>query len=245
MPELASAAAASESREAAIAVLSRASGLPLAEFKPEHVERQIGRAIAGGSAETAEDLARVIARDAGARRRFRTSVAVSVSRHLRDPEQFALLEREVIPAILERPGTVRIWSVGCADGSELYDLGALLERQGALGRSLLLGSDILEENLRRAAAKQGPEASPEIRARVRWEERDVVNDPASPGNWRLILCRNMAIYLRPEARDALHRKLAGALGRGGFLMLGRSERISAPESLGLTAAAASLYWRAR
>jgi chemotaxis protein methyltransferase CheR len=58
-----------------------------------------------------------------------------------------------------------------------------------------------------------------------------------------VLCRNVAIYLAPEARDRLHRALAGALAPGGVLLLGRSERLTAPEELGLRQVAPHAYGR--
>jgi chemotaxis protein methyltransferase CheR len=224
-------------------LLSRASGLPLRAFRPEHLNRQVARAAEREGAADGAELATLIGSNDESRRRFRRSVAVSVSSHLRDPKQFELIEREVVPALLEHEGTIRIWSAGCADGSELYDLGGMLEAAGTLERTFLLGSDLLEENLRKAAAMESTEASPTIRLRVRWERRDVVNDPPPSGAWRLILCRNVAIYLRPEARDSLHAKLADALAWGGYLILGRSERIADPDALGLKPAGANLYRR--
>src|SRR5438034_1358786 len=68
--------------------------------------------------------------------------------------------------------------------------------------------------------------SSELRAHICWERRDLLRAGAAPGKWRLILCRNLAIYLAPEPKRALHERLAGALARGGVLLLGRSERIS-------------------
>lgn len=232
---------ASPRAEPLIEALSRASGLPLDAFKPDHVSRQVERALRNEAVNDTEALTRRLDRDPDARSRFRASVAISVSGTRRDPAQFELLEREVLPAIVEREGAVRVWSAGCADGSELYDLGELLERHDVLGRSFLLGSDILERNLRTAAAQERAATSPAVRARVRWERRDLVSEQPPPGNWRLILCRNLAIYLRPEVRDALHRKLAGALACGGYLMLGRSERVANPDAIGVEPAGANVY----
>jgi chemotaxis protein methyltransferase CheR len=234
-------AASNADRE--LETLSRASGLRLDAYKEEHVAKQVQRALGVEALDDLSELARLISRDGEARERFRAAIAVSVSSHFRDPEQFELLERELLPMLLDQPGVVRVWSAGCADGSELYNIGKLLERSDALQRSYLLGSDILAANIRAAAAQNGPEASPPLRARVRWEQRDVVSAPTPPGRWRLILCRNLAIYLRPEWRDALHDKLAEALARGGVLMLGRSERIADPESRGLTVVGAHCYRR--
>lgn len=210
-------------------------------YREEHVAKQVQRALAVEALDDLSDLARLVSRDGEARERFRAAIAVSVSGHFRDPEQFELLERELLPVLLEQPGVVRVWSAGCADGSELYNVAKLLERANALQRAYLLGSDVLAANLRAAAAQCGPEASHPLRARVRWEQRDVVVAPTPPGRWRLILCRNLAIYLRPEWRDALHGKLAAALARGGMLMLGRSERIVDPGAIGLEAASPHCY----
>jgi len=80
-----------------------------------------------------------------------------------------------------------------------------------------------------------------VRARVRWEQRDIVSAGAPAGSWRLILCRNLAIYLAPDAKRALHETLAGALAPGSVLLLGRSERIAAPAELALEAAGRNAY----
>jgi chemotaxis protein methyltransferase CheR len=217
------------------------SGLPLHAYKPEHVERQVEATLRSEGLPDAEEMAALLARSVAARRRFRKTIAISVSGHLRDPHQFALLRDEVFPEVVERDGLIRVWSAGCADGSELYDLGGMLQAADALERSYLLGSDILEENLVAARSKQSSVSNPAVRARVRWEQRDLAGGPAPPGHWRLILCRNLAIYLRPDVRDELHGKLGGALGPRGFLMLGRSERIGDPDALDLERVAPNLY----
>lgn len=65
----------------------------------------------------------------------------------RDPAQFALLRAEILPPLLADDRRISVWSAGCADGSELHSVAMLLAQLGALSRSLLLGSDLLEENL--------------------------------------------------------------------------------------------------
>src|SRR5262245_23785602 len=223
--------------------LARACGLPLGHFRPEHVAEQVARARARGNAAGVGQLARQLSRDPRARARFRRSVAISHSAFFRDPEQFRLLERVLLPRLLEDGRRLTAWSAGCADGSELYTLGIVLERMGALDRSLLLGSDLLDENIAiaRAGLYQEQDIPVAVRARVRWERRDLVADGPPAGRWRLVLCRNVAIYLAPEARRALYETLVSALTAGGVLMLGRSERLLDPGSLGLRPVAPHAY----
>jgi chemotaxis protein methyltransferase CheR len=226
--------------------LAAAAGLELGAYRARHVEERVGRALRREGVEDVAALTRLLRSDPRARSRFRRSVAVSVSGLFRDPHQFALLEQEILPALLLRPGRMTVWSAGCADGTELYSVALLLDRAGALDRSTLLGSDVLEENLERA--RSGPLADARIperlRRRLRWEVRDLLRNGPPPGRWRLVLCRNVAIYLAPEARRNLHRCLVSALAAGGVLLLGRSERLADPGSLGLEPCGPHAYRRA-
>ena len=230
-----------------LAPLASAAGVDLHAFRPDHVTDRVQRALAREKVATLPRLAGLLRTDAAARTRFRRSVAVSVSGLFRDSQQFDLLERELLPQLLELPGRLGVWSAGCADGSELSSVAILLERHGALERSSLLGSDLLEENLApaRRGAYDGVDVGPHLRRRARWEQRDVVAADAPAGAWALILCRNLAIYLTPVAKRVLHEKLGHALRPGGILMLGRSERLADPRSLGLERAAPHAYRRSR
>ncbi len=228
-----------------LAPLAHAAGLDLASYREEHVRDRISTAITRERVADAAALARLLRADAPARLRFRRSVAVSVSGLFRDAEQFGLLERQLLPPLMDA-GRVTVWSAGCADGSEIYSVAILLQRAGALERASLLGSDLLEENLELAVqgVYGGVRVADELRGRTRWDRRDVVREPAPRGLWSLILCRNLAIYLRPAAKRALHEKLVAALRPGGILLLGRSERIADPRPLGLERAGPHAYRRA-
>lgn len=230
----------SPERSDGLETLARASGLPLDHFRTDHLDRQLGRALERAGGLEVAGLARAMAGDSGLRSRFRRSIAISHGSLFRDPEQFALLENELLAPLLAGGRRLTAWSAGCGDGSELHSLGILLERMGAIDRSLLLGSDLLEENIALARRREG---SPAVRARVRWERRDMVAEGPPPGHWRLVLCRNVAIYLAPEARGRLHRTLAEALAPDGVLLLGRSERLTAPTDLGLRQVAPHAYGR--
>jgi chemotaxis protein methyltransferase CheR len=223
----------------ALEALSRGSHLTLGAYRPAHVAQSVRRALEREQISDPEALARLLDLDEEARARFRRSVAVSVTGMFRDPAQFELLEHELLPPLLEGSRRFTVWSAGCADGSELLSLAALLERLGALPRAFLLGSDVLEENVN-AARRAAADAD---RASIRFERRDLVSDGPPPGRWRLILCRNLAIYLAPDAKRALHATLAQTLAVGGVLMLGRSETLSAPATLGLECIAPHAYRR--
>jgi len=231
--------------EAGIPELARAAGLELDAYREDHVAERVRRALEREGTRDVRALASLIARDAAARVRFRRSVAVSVSGLFRDPAQFGLLERKLLPELIASGRRVSVWSAGCADGSELYSVALVLQRLGGLDRALLLGSDLLAENLEiaRRGVYDGVAFSEDVRAHVRWERRDLVRDGPTPGKWRLVLCRNLAIYLDASSKRALHAVLVEALAHDGFLMVGRSERIDDPLSLGVERVAPHVYRR--
>jgi chemotaxis protein methyltransferase CheR len=223
--------------------LSLASGLDLVAYREDHVTERVRRALEREGIDDAGELARLLAWDDGARSHFRRSVATVVTGLFRDPEQFQLLERELLPLVLGTRRQLRVWSAGCADGSELYSVGIVLAQMGALDRAVLLGSDILDENL--LLAERGVygdvQLPASLRSRMRWEQRDLLHDSLPAGKWSVVLCRNVAIYLRAAAKHRLHERLSGALAPGGVLLLGRSEQILDPAGIGLEPVARHAY----
>jgi len=227
-------------------ILSRAAGIDLSAYRATHVSTQISRALERERVTDVATLARVLDHDPEARHDFRRSVAVSVTGLFRDPGQFELLERLLLPPLLARQGRIRVWSAGCSSGAELYSVAALLQRAGALDRSFLLGSDILDENiaLARRGEHGGSRPEPPLHAVFHWEQRDLAAGSTPAPRFQLILCRNVLIYLSPPAKKRVHALLAGALARDGILLLGRSERLARPQELGLVAEAPQAYRRA-
>jgi len=222
--------------------LAAVVGLPLGVYRPDHVLRQLERARAREHANSWRELLTALRLHEDSRTRFRRAVAVSVTGMFRDAEQFDLLERELLPELAQRFRRLRVWSAGCSDGSELLSVAILLERLELLDRSFLIGSDVMPENI--TAARSLVASDPALlRGRARFEVRDLVGSGASPGRFALVVCRNVGIYLHPEAKERLHRLLVSGLSRGGILLLGRSERLTRATELGLERAGAHAYRR--
>ena len=227
---------------ALVRALGAACGLELDRFRAPHVARTVDRAVARLGTGDARTLADRLAADPAARARFRRAIAVSTTGMFRDPAQFALLDRLLRDGAREdRP--LRVWSVGMSDGSELCSVAILLQAQGRLGGAVLLGSDLLPENVVLARERVQERLDDEARAVVRLEERDVSRS-APGGGWDVVLCRNVLIHLDPAAKRAMLDHAAGALAPGGLLLLGRSERLPRDDRRGLLDAGANAYRRA-
>ena len=62
---------------------------------------------------------------------------------------------------------------------------------------------------------------------------DLLRMPIGADRYDVILCRNTVIYFTEPVRDALHARLAAALRPGGYLLVGSTERITTPATVGL------------
>ncbi len=219
------------------------AGLDAAAYRPGVLQRRLAACLRHlGARSTAEAAAALMAqpeRIPGAI----GSVLIGVSEFFRDSGEFDLLEREVLPSMLRYRPCLRVLSVGCAEGHELYSIAMLLDEFGCLQDSRLLGLDCRPEAIERARrgvfdaqdlacvaahrrgrhfaeTARGTAIRPELRECLAWQVADLLRH-AEPSVWDMILFRNVAIYLSEP--DALWERLVGRLAPGGILMTGRAE----------------------
>ena len=177
---------------------------------------------------------------------------IHVTSFFRDPKVFDLLSSDILPGLLSRRDNIeplRLWVAGCSTGEETYSLAILLleqlEASKRVVRLQLFASDIDAEAI--ATAREGlypatiaeqvsPErlarffsresggyrVLPELRAIVVFTVQDVLADPPF-SRLDMISCRNLLIYLRPEAQAKVISIFHFALRQDGILLLGNSE----------------------
>jgi chemotaxis protein methyltransferase CheR len=85
------------------------------------------------------------------------------------------------------------------------------------------------------------QASDKLKRLVTFEQGDLLRKRVSPDSFDLVLCRNTVIYFTEEVRDALHVRLVESLRSGGYLVVGNTERVAAPETVGLSVFAPFIY----
>ena len=161
----------------------------------------------------------------------------------RHVEHFALLEREILPA-MTRP--LSIWSAGCANGQEAYSLAMMLEEQGVPGS--VIATDISTTALARTDAGRyttrevsglstprrarhlsqvgdGWEIAASLTGRVSTLHHNLIDPvPARVRACQIVFCRNVLIYFSPEHARIFLDRLAHAMPTA-WLFLGSSETI--------------------
>jgi two-component system CheB/CheR fusion protein len=183
---------------------------------------------------------------------------IHVTGFFRDKEVFAEMETTIVPALVDDhdPETsIRIWVVGCSTGEEVYSIAMLcLERLGTVthpSKLQIFASDIDAEAV--AAARDGLYPTmiegtvsaerldrffvredggyrvlPELRSTIVFAVQDVLADPPF-SRLDLISCRNLLIYLRPDAQAKVIDLFHFALRPDGVLLLGSAETVANPE----------------
>jgi two-component system, chemotaxis family, CheB/CheR fusion protein len=179
---------------------------------------------------------------------------INVTSFFRDPKVFDFLAEKIIPDLIGSQASdhiLRVWVAGCSTGEETYSLvmlfreaitsakynvklqvfasdvdpGAIaVAREGLYPQAI--EADVSAARLARFFTKEdhGYRILPELRAAVVFTVQDVLADPPF-SRLDFVSCRNLLIYLGPEAQAKTISAFHFALRDGGVLLLGNSETV--------------------
>jgi len=238
--------------------ISLERGFGCASYKEKCLRRRIAVRMRARGVHTYDDYARILDADAGEYERLLDVLTINVTKLFRNWDVYASMAANVVPVLWHRTTPlIRVWSAGCSSGQEPYSLAVLFHRYAAMNGMLaqiervrILGTDIDRQCL--VAAEQGqfeaadfsdtPDelrtryfsatspsvVSPGVRNLVRFERRDLLGEPAPPGPFDLVVCRNVLIYFDRETQERVFEKFYESLAPDGFLVLGKVETLLGP-----------------
>lgn len=150
---------------------------------------------------------------------------------------------------LDAPAPARVWCAACATGQEPLSLAMTFAESGASSPEII-ATDVSLAAIARARSgtysqfeiqrglpirrmmrwfeAEGEHhwtAAPALLAAIQYRRHNLVIDPAPPGAFDLILCRNVLFYFAPPLREQVLARLAGALKPDGLLLLGAGETV--------------------
>ncbi len=108
----------------------------LAQFDRTFLEKTVMSRMAALSVESRQVYFDRLAHDPAEADALRQALNISFSIFFRNPLAFALLEQQMLPALVAKqekalPAEIRIWSAGCAAGQEAFSIAILLEELAA------------------------------------------------------------------------------------------------------------------
>ncbi len=216
------------------------------------IERRM--ALASIPATEMERYLKLIQEDAAELNLLAADLLINVTSFFRDPSVFDQLAKTIVPDIVrlhseDRP--VRIWVAGCSTGEEAYSLAmifseAIAVAQRAIKLSIFasdvdpdavvtaregvypetISADISPERLARFFVKtdHGYAVGPDLRANIVFTIQNLLADPPF-SKLDFVSCRNVLIYLGPEAQAKVIALFHFALQKNGVLLLGTSETV--------------------
>lgn len=240
---------------AVAAILRNLTGHDFHGYKPGTFLRRVQRRMQVLQITEIKEYVEALRAEAEEAQQLFNDLLIGVTQFFRDPKEFDLLERDVIPKLFagkNRDDQLRIWVIGCSTGEEAYTLGILLrEYMAALdvvpqvqifatdldGRALAsaraarfagtIAADLSAERLARWFVKEGDTYCivKEVREMCIFSQHSIIKD-APFSRLDLISCRNLLIYLDVELQNRIIPLFHFALKPEGVLFLGNSENVS-------------------
>lgn len=216
------------------------------------IERRM--AMSAIAANDIDRYRKIVRNDASELELLAKDLLINVTSFFRDPKVFDLLATKIIPELVRRQPqdhALRIWIAGCSTGEETYSLAMLFREEIATAKSNItlqvfasdvdpdaiasareglypetIEADVSAARLARFFTKEdhGYRVLPELRAAVVFTVQDVLADPPF-SRIDFVSCRNLLIYLRPEAQEKVISLFHFSLNEGGILLLGNSETV--------------------
>lgn len=246
--------------------INTATGVDLDFYKPRQMIRRLDgyiSRVADGSTEKFIDL---IIKEPEAASNLKEFLTINVTEFFRDPRSWKSLETEILPELLSRSPSLKVWSAGCSQGSEPFTIAMILETLAPRRPHKVLATDLDAAVLDRAR-DGGPyertelknlsdalldrwfveengrfRVSQGIRNRVTVRRHNLLVDRFDSG-FDLIVCRNVVIYFSDDAKRDLNGRFAAALKPGGYLFIGGTETLLDAAAVGFERRSTSFYRR--
>lgn len=229
--------------------------IDLSSYKERQMKRRIDALIAKHKITSYNTYVETLKKNPVMFEEFVNYLTINVSEFYRNPEQWVLLEKEVLPYLFQRFGNnLKIWSAACSTGDEPYSLVMLLSKFMPLNRIKIIATDIDKQVLEKArlglynvkSLKGLPEEfikkyftainsstyqiSDTIKSCVEFRAHNLLKDDY-PSQCDLIVCRNVLIYFTEEAKENIYKKFNASLKKDGILFVGSTEQIIQPQNL--------------
>lgn len=235
-------------------------------YKERQMKRRIDSLITKHKYTSYSTYVEALKKDKALFDEFVNYLTINVSEFYRNPEQWVLLEKDILPELLKKSPNLKIWSAACSTGDEPYSLVMLLSKFMPLNKIHILATDIDKQVLDKArmglynvkSLKALPQEfirkyfkeinattfqiSDEIKRCVEFKEHNLLKD-SYPINYDLIVCRNVLIYFTEEAKEEIYKKFNGALRKDGILFVGSTEQIIQPNNLGFKTCKSFFYMK--
>ncbi len=219
----------------------------LSLYKEKQMKRRIDALIKKNNIDTYKEYVEAIKLNKDLFNEFINYLTINVSEFYRNPNQWEVLENEILPLLLSKKKNITIWSSACSTGDEPYTLVMVLNKFLPFSSIKILATDIdlgaLEKAQNGIYTSKSVENLPkqmkdkyftvigdsyrvkdEVKNCVEFKQFNLLGD-TYPKGIDLLVCRNVLIYFTEEAKNDIYKKFNMALNPEGILFVGSTEQI--------------------
>lgn len=237
--------------------------IDLNSYKQNQLQRRITTVMRNAKANNLEEYAELIKNDKEVRAAFLDYITINVTEFFRNKEIFEEFEKVLTDILVPKFKDIKIWSAACSIGAEPYTLGIILDKNNIRTKNKILATDIDEVVLQKAKKgiykehelkninkddlnryftyKDGQyHLDNKIKNMVNFKKHDLLLDDYEKG-LHAVVCRNVTIYFKNEAKDKIYRKINESLVTGGVFFTGATESIYNPKEFGFKKLSTFIY----
>jgi two-component system CheB/CheR fusion protein len=229
------------------------TGLTFNHYKKSVVSRRIRRRMYLHGVVSVSGYLDMVANKDGEAALLASDLMIGVTSFFRDRLAWKALRLGVIEKLLAQADDtpLRVWTPACATGEESYSIAIMLRHEldvaGKKRELQVFATDVNDRALEKAREGKYPASisadvppefmrkfftysddgisvtiNKEMRQHVIFAKQDLLTDPPF-SRLDLVICRNLLIYLEPEAQEKCITLFHYALRPGGYLFLGNAE----------------------
>ncbi|MED4887625.1 protein-glutamate O-methyltransferase CheR [Lysinibacillus fusiformis] len=230
--------------------IKRKTGIDLALYKEAQMKRRLTSLYEKKGYRNFVDFLKALEQDRDLMNEFLDRMTINVSEFYRNGKRWDVLQKKILPKLLQTNKRLKIWSAACSTGEEPYSLVMVLSQLVPLSQIQIIATDLDENVIQKAKLGVYPERSlaevpndikgkcfeqegsfyrvkDEIKRCVTFKKQNLLNDTYD-SNYDLIVCRNVMIYFTEEAKDQIYNDFSKALRKDGILFVGSTEQIFNP-----------------
>jgi chemotaxis protein methyltransferase CheR len=239
------------------------TGIDLSLYKESQMKRRITSLFMKKGFEDFHGFYLALCKDEQLLYELLDRITINVSEFYRNKKRWDTLEGDLLPEMLRRSKSLKVWSAACSTGEEPYTIAMILSKYMPLHSIKILATDLDENVIARAklgiyperslselpeemkhkyfeADGAGYKISKDIIRTVQFKKHNLLAEPFEDG-FDLIVCRNVLIYFTEEAKHVLYQKFSKALKKDGIFFVGSTEQIFYSDQYDLESAGTFFY----
>lgn len=238
-------------------------GINLESYKEEQLNRRISSLMSRIGVKDLNEYKNILINNPEQKQKFLDFITINVTEFFRNIELFRELEESIKKYLLPNNCRLKIWSAACSIGCEPYSIAMIMKEINPAGKHRIIATDIDSTILKKAKEGVFSESDiknienkltdkyfvkndkkfiidNDIKSMVTFKKHDLIIDRYED-DFDLIVCRNVIIYFKNDAKIEIFKKFSKSLKQNGLLFVGATESIYNYREYGLEKVSTFIY----